>query len=388
MANDPTARVAELLQELVGDGTQGPQRGIQAAAYLHGELVVDAWAGMADPAAGRPVAGDTLFTVYSAGKVILSTCVHLLAERGLLDYDAPVAQYWPEFAANGKAGVTVRHALTHRAGIPYLPPGTTPEALCDWEGMCVAVAALTPLWEPGTRLGYHAATFGWILGEVVRRVDGRPFGQFVQEEICAPLDLDGQLYFGIPDAAEPRVATAELLAPPPTVPPAPDAPDQQAMPEWMRRIFNRPDVRRACFPAAGGLMTARALARHYAALIGAGVGGVRLLPPERVVAATVPLPDEPDIVWGIKAAKALGYLLGGPELDAFPALVGRRHSAFGFPGIGGNIGYADPEYGLAVAILSTGRGVDPKHMVAQRIRAVLGIPEEPAGEQVEARPQC
>ena len=332
------------------------------------------------PSQRAPGGGDTLFTVYSAGKPLVSTCVHLLAERGRPDYDAPVAAYWPAFAANGKERVTVRHALTHRAGVPLPPRGTatTPAELCDWEGMCAAIAALAPLWAPGTRMGYHALTFGWILGEVVRRVDGRPFGRFVQEELCRPLGLAGQLYFGLPDAEAARVATADL-GPPGAAPPAPDSLAVQALPLPLRRIFNRPDVRRACIPAINGLMTARALAGHYAALIGTGANGVRLLPPERVAAATVPLPDEPDVVWGITAARALGYLLGGPEADPFAPDVGGRRSAFGYPGIGGSIGFADPEYGLAVGIvMTTPRGGAPRRRVAMRVREVLGVPQPPA----------
>jgi CubicO group peptidase (beta-lactamase class C family) len=370
MAHDPTSQVVEFLHEVVGT-EPGAQWGVQVAAYQHGQLVIDAWAGIADPATRRPVAGDTLFAVYSAAKPIVSTCVHLLAERGLLDYDTPIAAYWPEFAQNGKARVTVRHALTHRAGVPQLPPGTTAETMCDWAAMCAGIAALAPLWEPGARMGYHAVTFGWILGEVVRRADGRPFGQFVQEEISRPLGLEGQLYFGIPDAAEPRVAVADL-GPPPAAPPAPDSLTEQSFPTALRRSVNRPDVRRACIPSINGLVTARALAGHYAALIGAGVGGVRLLPPARVTAATTPLPAEPDVVWGIQAALGLGYFLG-------EAVMGGRPTAFGHGGLADNFGFADPEYGLAVGIATTGLGVDGQtERIARWVRAALGIPDQPA----------
>lgn len=378
MAHNPTSQVVALLQELVGEAGQGAPPGFQVAAYQHGHLAIDAWAGVADPATGRPVAGDTLFTVYSAGKPIISTCVHLLAERGLLDYDAPIAAYWPAFAANGKERVTVRHVLTHRAGVPQLPPGTTAETICDWEAMCTGIAALALLWEPGMRRGYHAATVGWILGEVVRRVDGRPFGQFVQEEICRPLGLNRQLYFGLADSEASRVATMDPG--PPGEPPAPDSLAEQAFPNALRRIFNRPDVRRACIPAANGLMTARALARHYAALIGPGVDGIRILPAARVATATVPLPDEPDVVWGITAGQGLGYLLGGPLPDGVDYVMGGRRSAFGHHGAGGPMGFADPEYGLAVGITMTtprGGGVEARRQIAERVRAVLGVPQQP-----------
>ncbi len=196
------AAVQAGLERLVADGSQ---LGLQVAAYLHGELVVDAWAGVADRATGQPVTGETLFPVWSVTKGITATCLHLLAARGHVDYDAPVARYWPAFGAWGKARATVGDALTHCAGVPQLPAGTTPEALCDWEHMSAAIADLRPLFEPGTQTAYHAWTFGWIVGEVLRRVDGRPIAQFVQEEVCTPLGIQ-DLSLGIPDKVEPRVA--------------------------------------------------------------------------------------------------------------------------------------------------------------------------------------
>lgn len=195
-----------LLEALIA---QGLEDGLQVAAYLHGQVVVDAWAGLADAATGRLVDGETLFTVFSSTKGITATAIHLLAERGQLDYDAPVARYWPEFAANGKARITVRQVLTHTAGIPQSPATATPAELCDWEAMCRAVAAHAPLWEPGTRTGYLARSFGWILGEVASRVDGRPLAQFVRDELCQPLGIT-DLYLGIPDAVESRVAPLVL----------------------------------------------------------------------------------------------------------------------------------------------------------------------------------
>jgi CubicO group peptidase (beta-lactamase class C family) len=371
MTNEPTRQVTELLQELAADAGEGAQPGLQVAAYMRGELVVDAWAGVADPATGCPVTGDTLFAVYSAAKPIVSTCVHILAERGLVDYDAPIARYWPAFGATGKERATVRHALTHRAGVPHMPRGTSAETMCDWEAMCAGVAALAPWWEPGTRMGYHALTFGWILGEVVRRVDGRHFGQFAREEVSQPLAIGRELYFGVPDAEQPRVATADL-GPTPTPAPTPDDLTERAMPTPLRHTLNRPDVRRACIPALNGLMTARALARFYAALIGQGVDGARLLTAERLAEVTSPLPRETDAVFGIAAAQGLGFFLG-------EELAGGRSSNFGHGGIGGSWGFADPEYGLAVGIAMTwgpeSRG-PALGAIAQRVRAVFGVPEQ------------
>ena len=146
MIGDARERVQAVLDELVDSGAE---RGLQVAIYVGGELVVDAWAGVADPATGRLVDGDTLFTVFSTTKGIVATLIHILVERGLLEYDAPIARYWPEFGANGKEGITVRHALTHTAGIPQMPDGVEIADLCDWSSMCRRVADLGPLWPAG-----------------------------------------------------------------------------------------------------------------------------------------------------------------------------------------------------------------------------------------------
>jgi len=271
----------------------------------------------------------------------------------------------------------VRDALTHRAGVPHLPEGITPEALCDWDGICAAIAAHAPLWEPGAETGYHAYTFGWILGEVMRRIDGRPIETFVQEEICAPLGMR-DIYVGIPDGVDGRVATLENAPRPEGMPlPPPDALILRAIPPQVGttgEVFNRADVRRAAIPGAGGIMSARALARHYAALIGA-VDGVRLLPAARVATATALQTDATDLVIGMPTRKGLGYFLGGPRSP-----MSERGTAFGHPGAGGSIGFADPEYGLAVGFTKNMLRVAPDptrasaFRVAERIRDSLGIP--------------
>ena len=299
----------------------------------------------------------------------------MLAERGRLDYDAPVAGYWPEFAARGKAAITVRQVLAHTAGIPQMPPGARVEDLGDWDGMCRRVAALAPLWPPGSRTGYHARTFGYVLGEVVRRVDGRPVDRFVREEVCLPLGMD-DLYFGLPDAAAPRAAVLEQLEVPPPAPP--DSLAALAIPPAIpatAAVFNRPDVRRACLPSSTGVASARALARHYAALVGAGVGGVRLLPPERVRLATALQTEEVDAVIGGPVPKALGYFLGAPG-----SAMGARRAAFGHGGTGGSVGFADPEYGLAFALtktrlVATSPDEGAAVRVAREVRSALGIPD-------------
>jgi CubicO group peptidase (beta-lactamase class C family) len=234
---------------------EGGEIGLQVAAYLNGELAVDVWGGLADETTGRRVDGDTLFPVFSVTKAVTATALHIQAERGLIDYDTPIAHYWPEFAAQGKDKATVRDALTHRAGIPLMPEGVSPEQMCDFDWMVDRLAKMKPVFVPGTTSAYHSYTFGWIIAECVRRTDPkrRPFGSFVQEEICAPLGIDN-LWIGIPPAVEPRVAKlTNMLAPPPGTP-APGPLRLGAIPAQVgviQEVFGRSDVRRACIPGAG-----------------------------------------------------------------------------------------------------------------------------------------
>lgn len=351
---DPNTRVLAAVHDVI---ERGPEVGMQVAAYLHGELVVDVFAGIADEETGRPVDADTIFTVFSATKAVAATAVHLQAERGLIDYDAPIVKYWPEFGVHGKQGATVLHALTHRAGVPAMPAGTTAEQLCDWEGMVRAIAAIEPEWTPGERTGYHAYTFGWLTGELVRRTDPqhRPFGQFVQDEICGPLGMDS-FWMGIPDEAEARCArliNTPAPAPGSPTPPA-DALIFRAIPPTIgvtQEVFGRPDVRRACIPGAGGITTARSLARHYALLAGLGtLDGVRLLSEQRVRQASSLQTDDVDAAIGRPVRKGMGYFLSGPDATGAVGPMGPNPAAFGHPGAGGSIGFCDPDAGLAIAI--------------------------------------
>ncbi len=371
MNEQANARVKALLDEMVGDGREV---GLQVAAYLGGQLVVDCWAGVAARDEGRAVDGDSLFTVFSTGKGVAATALHILAERGKVDYDAPVAAYWPAFAANGKARVTVRDALTHRAGIPQMPDGLVPEDLLDWDKMVARVAELQPILEPGTTTAYHALTYGWIVGELVRRIDGRPIGRFVQEEICAPLGMR-DIYFGIPEEAAPRVAHLERAEPEPGVPqPAPDSIAARAAPQDLVRIIAQPPGWRASIPGGNCVASARSLARMYAALIGE-VDGVRLLPPDRVQVATALQTGEVDANLCRAVNKGLGYFLGGTP----GAAIGPRVTAFGHSGAGGSVAFADPERGLAVGFAKTllTTHADPARshtlLVCDRVREALGV---------------
>src|SRR5579862_6930909 len=199
---DASDKVRATLEQLVRDT---PELGLQVAAYLDGKLVVDAWAGRADEATGKKVDPDTLFMLSSTTKGVTSTCMHVLVEKHKLDYDMPIVKVWPEFGAHGKELATLRHALTHQTGVPQTPAGYTPEWLPEWDKMCRGIADLTPMFPIGQRTAYHSLNFGYINGEILRRVDGRPIGRFLQDEICKPLKIDG-LYLGVPDSELRRVA--------------------------------------------------------------------------------------------------------------------------------------------------------------------------------------
>jgi len=375
MKKDLNHAVQEIIDGLVASGEE---TGLQVAAYVRGELVVDAWAGLADEATGRRVDGDTLFTSWSTTKGWAATCLHILADRGRVEYDAPVARYWPEFARRGKESITVRHVLTHTTGLPHMPAGVTPEMMCDWDAMCAAIANHAPLWAPGTQTGYQAWTFGWLVGEIVRRVDGRSIASFAREELCQPLGIR-DFYLGIPDEVEARVAP---LAHEPPAPGAPQPSEMSllAMPLHVTSaaVVNRPDIRRACIPGGGGIMSARAIARHYAMLAGHGqLDGVRILSPERIDIVRALQTDAEDLVLGRRVRKGLGYFLGGDPERGGAIRMGRSGGEFGHPGLGGSLGYADPERQLAFGLTKNYlRSTPPEdqsaaYLVAEAIRQHL-----------------
>ena len=364
--------IQKLLYELV---ESGEEVGLQVAAYVDGDLVIDAWAGLTEEVSMQPVNGDTLFTSWSTTKGFVATCLHILADRGLVDYDTPVANYWPEFAAHGKARVTVRHALTHSSGIPQMPEDVTPEMMCDWDAMCTAIAELEPLWTPGTKSGYHFWTFGWIIGEIVRRVDGRPLSQFVQEELCQPLGIE-DFYLGIPDSVEHRIASLREEPTPDTETSEPDDLVLRVTPPQITcaEAVNRPDVRRACIPACGGVMNARAIARHYAMLAGYGeLDGTQILSKERVELIRTLQAEPPDEVYIGKIRKGLGYFLGGNVNHEWSIAMGETGEEFGHPGHGGSLGFADPNRKLGFGLTKNLMKADDKTacVVADAIREHL-----------------
>jgi len=326
--------------------------GAACCVYRGDEPVVDLWAGFADGARRDPWREDTIQLVFSATKGVTAVCAHLLVERGGLDLDAPIAAYWPEFAANGKADIPLRWVLSHRAGLAAVEGDLTLEQVLASEPVVAAIAAQAPNWEPGTAHGYHARSYGWIVGEVVRRVTGRSLGRFFADEIAAPLGLD--FWIGLPAAQQARCARiippaggmpslAELLGPDSLTARVMSGPSNLFDYDEM---WNHPELRAAEMPSSNGVGSARALARLYAALIGA-VDGIRVLAPDTVSAACVPHAEGPDRVILLPSRYGLGFTLQ-------PMLApGASGAAFGHPGAGGSLAFADPAARLSFAYVTT-----------------------------------
>ena len=385
MSNQGIERANSIVRQAIEEViAQGREIGVQVAAYRGGELAVDTWAGLADPATARKVDGDTLFNVYSVTKAVAATALHVQADRGLIDYDAPVARYWPEYGAHGKARTTVRDVLTHRACVPQMPHGVTSERMCDWTWMTQAIAALEPLAEPGTRTMYLSMTFGWIIGELVVRTDPRrrSLGRFIREEIAQPLGIR-DLWVGIPDEVEGRIAKQiDAMVPIPSVylPPLflASMPPQVALSPV---VFEQPAVRRAQVAGVGGIFTARSEARFWAMLANGGeLNGVRILSKSLVDTLNTPRAnsDEPDpVMFGIPLPISIGgFWLGGPYP---PVCSAQSPRALCHPGQGGSIGWADPDQNVAVAIChnrlfnASTLDQDAILVVANAVRAALGV---------------
>jgi len=331
---------------------------VGAACCLHvgGEPVVDVWAGTADPEAGRAWARDTIVLVFSSTKGVTAVAANQLIERGQLDPDVPVAEYWPEFAANGKADIPVEWVLSHRAGLAALDvPDLTLEDISAWDPVVDAIAAQEPNWEPGTAHGYHARTFGWIVGELIRRITGKMPGEYVATEIAGPLGLD--LIIGVPESEDGRVA--RMLPARPGDDPELERLASEALSDQstlLGRVMSGPSqlfayderwngrtLRSAQMPSSNGHSDARSLSRMYAACLGE-VEGVRLLAPETVERATVPRSTGKDCVIGQPLHFGLGFSLP-PTLGLDP---GPR--SFGHAGAGGSLAFADPDRDLAFRV--------------------------------------
>lgn len=381
-----TARFAPLREVFADNFASRGEVGASVCVVVDGQVEADLWGGLAHRGEGRPWERDTLGVVWSCTKGAVALCLHRLVARNLVDLDAPVSRYWPEFAQADKGDVTVRWVLTHQAGVPAIRQPLPPGSLYDWDQIVKALAAEAPFWEPGTRQGYHATTFGHLVGELVRRVTGQGVGAFFRDEIAGPLGLD--FHIGLPEADEARVA--------PTIRPDPLPPGQKP---WrfltrigtdqeniqtltVRNSGRRPgdtdsrEAHAACLPSQGGITNARGLARLYAAVL-AG----RILPASLVEeigdthsATAIDATLLVGMRFGLGFMKAVDNR-GGPAGARDSVLIGRR--AFGHPGMGGSIGFADPDYQLAFGytmnkqghgVLLNGRG----QALVEAVYACLG----------------
>lgn len=347
-----------------------------------GRVVVDLVGGV-HPDGTTPYDASTLQLVFSSTKGAASICIHRLVETGDVDLDAPVADYWPEFGAAGKSDIPVRWLLTHRVGLPDVDGTTALDEALDWDRTVARLAAATPLWTPGEKHGYHAVTFGWLVGEVVRRVSGRSIGQYFAEEVAAPLGLE--FWIGAPPEIHHRVSPVM-----PVEVPGPladmltasgvDIERDDAMLSAFEHLFgpgnmlsralsapggafagfsawNDPAVLSAELPAANGVTNARSLARMYAATVGE-VDGVRLLGDDSLANAVAPQTSGPDAVLIMDIPFASGFMLDGP----FSKLG--SPTAFGHYGFGGSLGFADYErrlgFGYVMNKTDLGLAGDPR----------------------------
>ena len=340
--------------------------GAACAVYVNGRKVVDAWGGIADKRSGRPWAEDTAAVIFSCSKGVLAICAYVLVQDGRLDLDAPVSRYWPEFAQHGKKAITVRWLLSHRAGLPVLDRDLTRAEVLAWEPVIRAIEAQPPLWAPGTAHSYHALTYGWLIGEVIRRITGNRPGVFFRMTLGDPLGLS--TWIGLPSSARESVAWMEPPLPDEDTPTVRALAQHLAEPIPTRNLdmggafgfpvengtvaFNDPQIQAAEVPAANGISTARSLACLYAGCV-SEMEGPRILSRKsiddaiRVQSSGQQRFGPPDSGhrWGT------GFMLDSPP--ARP-LLGSR--SFGHDGAGGQLAFAADEYGVGFAYLSNQMG--------------------------------
>ncbi|REJ73585.1 MAG: class A beta-lactamase-related serine hydrolase [Acidobacteria bacterium] len=363
------ARFAEVAQVFERNFSHRDELGASVAITVDGETLVDLWGGHRDAEKTEPWQEDTVSVVFSCTKGAVALCAHLLVSRGELDLDLPVAEYWPEFAQQGKERTTVRMMLDHSAGVPALRDPLSKGDCCDWDLMVGRLEQEPPFWEPGTRSGYHMLTFGWTVGELVRRVADRSLGDFFRDELAEPLGSD--FWIGLPSSEESRVA--------PVIPwrPGPDhrpTPFQQALvddPGSLQSLAllnnggfdaNVRACRRAEIGGGGGVSNARGLARLYAPFANGG----RSADGERLVSEValhrmgrVSTASHQDATLLIGTRYALGFM---KSIDNRRSRFGGRDSAilseaaFGHVGAGGSIGFADPVAGMSFGYTMTRMG--------------------------------
>jgi len=332
-------KFAAIREAFAANFEAGREVGASFAVTIDGEPVVDLWGGTADAAGARPWDENTIVNVFSTTKAMTALCAHMCVDRGLLDLDAPVVRYWPEFAAGGKETIPVRQLMSHTAGLAGVTPKLPLEALYDWTRMTDVLAAETPWWAPGTQSGYHAMTYGFLVGEVVRRVAGRSLGAFFRDEVAGALGAD--FHIGLPPSEDARVA--DMVAPargqaaigeldPKTI-----AGRVLTNPPLRPEAANTTEWRRAEIPAANGHGNARSVAQVLGVLACGGArNGVQLLREDTLRDAIVEQYYGKDLVLGRTFRWGSGFMLTS---DVLP--LGPNPHVFGHGGWGGSLGFAD-----------------------------------------------
>ncbi len=350
-------RFQSVVDQFVRNYHENDEVGASLCVSHEGETVIDVWGGSVDRELTAPWEADTISIVMSCTKGAVALCAHVLASQGLLDIEAPVSEYWPEFATNGKERATVRMMLDHSVGVPAIRGELAPDFMIHWDQVVERIAAEAPFWEPGTRNGYHLINFGWTVGELVRRVSGKSLGAFFQDAIARPLGLD--FWIGLPEEHEPRVS--DLISSPPPAP----SPDGHVS-NFMRVIMSEPesatrvamanllsqkttgrDWHAAEIGGGGGITNARGLAGMYTPLALGGGGVIDHATLERARRCSVA--TNLDATLQIATRFSLGFMLSMDNRDKHDkdsVIIGDQ--AFGHVGMGGSIGFADPSIGLAL----------------------------------------
>lgn len=332
------------------------EKGAAVTVFHHGVPVVDIWGGWRNAAQTQAWQPETLVNFFSVSKALCTVCAMQLVDQKKLDLDAPVARYWPEFAQSGKEAVTTRQLLSHQAGLPSIREPLAEGAALQWDVITSSLARQKPWWMPGTAHGYHVNTFGFLTGEIVRRLSGKSIGRYLRDHVATPLGAD--IHIGLPASEHPRVA--EYLWPATT--------SSQAMPTaeqamrfnayWNPPGFsgggwvNRPEWRSAEIPSTNGHGTARGVARVYAALANGGeIDGVRILSRVALAEATTEHVNGHDLINDRPSRFGLGFQLTQPERP-----LGPNQGAFGHFGAGGSLGFCDPQAGIAFAYVANDMG--------------------------------
>jgi CubicO group peptidase (beta-lactamase class C family) len=349
-------RFSGVREQFVENFRQRGERGGAVAVWFDGQPVVDLWGGWSDLARQQPWRNDTIVNFFSVSKALCAIAALRLVDQGKLSLDATVASYWPQFAQAGKGTITVRQLLSHQAGLPAIREPLRDGAALDWPLMTAALATQAPWWPPGTAHGYHVNTFGFLVGELVRRISGRTIGTLLREDVAQPLGAD--VYIGLPPSEHHRVAEFQW----PTNPVKPQIDGEDALMRW-NTYWNPPGLsgshwvntaqwRQAEVPSTNGHGNARAIARIYAALANHGeIDGVRILSRDAVQTARTEQVNGPDLINQRPSRFGIGFQLTQPERP-----LGPNSGAFGHFGAGGSLGFCDPEGGIAFGYVTNDMG--------------------------------